>query len=306
MMLNIKNMTDCLKEPTPIQVGLALFMCLCGWLACGSSPSSVRVSNSDLNYNLDQPGTVITITDDNLKEISGLSPTDQPSVFCALADEKGMVFFVDVAQGGSITRRVAFANDGDFEGVEMVDRTLWAVTSKGKLFKITDWEKEGQTPVVATFDLGLSKENDIEGLCYHPTQKILLVACKEDPEQNVPRHIWGVDTGTGQRRSVPAYTIQPDAVDRLVPHDSDDKKRFFSTSGIAVHPQTNELYVISSALKRLIVLDSSGQIKHGVRLNKKVLPQPEGIAFDSKGNLIISSEGKNEEQGQILIFGQKK
>jgi uncharacterized protein YjiK len=301
-------MTDLYKGLTPWQMGLAFFVGLILLVACGSKTSTnaiqpeSKINAIDLPYNLEQPNTIITITEAGLKEISGLSPTDQPNVFCALADEKGEVFFVNVTEGGRIVRRVPFIDSGDFEGIEMVDRTLWAVTSKGKLFKITAWDQEGKVPVVTSFDLGLSKENDVEGLCYHPGKKILLVACKEDPEQNVPRQIWGFDPVKGQLLQPAVYTINPVEVDRLVPHDSDDKKRFFSTSSIAVHPLTNELYATSSALKRLIVLDENGQLKTGVRLNKKILPQPEGIAFDAKGNLILSSEGKNEDQGQILIF----
>jgi uncharacterized protein YjiK len=63
---------------------------------------------------------------------------------------------------------------------------------------------------------------------------------------------------------------------------------------------TGDVYVISSALKRLIVLDyTTGAIRYAVRLNKKLLPQPEGIAFDAEGNLHLSSEGK---KGEGLVF----
>jgi uncharacterized protein YjiK len=308
MMRIFQFMTDLYKGLTPWQMALALFVGLILLISCGSKTSTnatrahASARATDLPYQLEQPNTIITITEPDLKEISGLSPTDQTNVFCALADEKGELFFVDIDEGGKIVRRIPFIDSGDFEGVEMVDHTLWAVTSKGKLFKITAWDREGQAPTVTSFDLGLTKENDVEGLCYHPAKKILLIACKEDPEQDIPRQIWGFDPVKGLLIQPAIYTIDPIAVDRLVPHDSDDKKRFFSTSGIAIHPWTSELYVISSALKRLIVLDEAGQLKTAVRLSKKILPQPEGIAFDTKGNLIISSEGKNDDQGQILIF----
>jgi len=66
------------------------------------------------------------------------------------------------------------------------------------------------------------------------------------------------------------------------------------------------VYVLSSALKRLVVLNyNDGTIRYAVRLDKKILPQPEGISFDQEGNLYLSSEGKKGE-GQVLRFDVQK
>ncbi|MCC7244226.1 MAG: SdiA-regulated domain-containing protein, partial [Saprospiraceae bacterium] len=93
---------------------------------------------------------------------------------------------------------------------------------------------------------------------------------------------------------------------RLVPDGPEDKPNFFSPSGIAIHPKTGEIFVISTAKKRLVVLDyTTGQIRFAVRLDKKVMPQPEGISFDAAGNLLISSEGKKGE-GLLLKFNYRK
>jgi uncharacterized protein YjiK len=66
------------------------------------------------------------------------------------------------------------------------------------------------------------------------------------------------------------------------------------------------VYVISAALKRLVVLNKeTGKIISANRLEKKLLPQPEGIAFDRDGNLHLSSEGKKGE-GLLLKFNYIK
>jgi len=95
-------------------------------------------------------------------------------------------------------------------------------------------------------------------------------------------------------------------VNELLPYLDQEKHHYFSPSGIAVHPITGDVYVLSTALKRLVVLDyTTGKIRYAVRLDKKVLPQPEGIAFDSEGNLFLASEGKKGE-GMLLRFNLQK
>jgi uncharacterized protein YjiK len=73
-----------------------------------------------------------------------------------------------------------------------------------------------------------------------------------------------------------------------------------------VHPKTKDIYLISTALKRMVVLNAvDGTIRFAARLDKNLLPQPEGIAFDETGNLYLSSEGKKKE-GLMLKFNYQK
>lgn len=255
-------------------------------------------------YQLDRPTQIINLVYPELQEISGLGATDQPGVFCAIADEKGEIFFIDGNGGGTILQRVLFRDKGDFEGVEMTDNCLYAVKSNGELFEIAHWKRS--KPKVTTYKTFLKKANDVEGLGYDKKRHALLLACKEMPDSAYARHVYAFDLRTKQLLETPVFTIQPEQVNELVPYAPDEKHTFFSPSGIAVHPKTGDLYVISTALKRLIVLDyDSGEIRHAMRLDKKLLPQPEGISFDADGNLFIASEGKKGE-GLLLRFDYLK
>ena len=251
-----------------------------------------------LPYDLANPSHIINLVSEDLREISGLSPTDSQGQYLAINDERGEIFFIDGTAGGAITRRVAFRDKGDFEGVEMVGHCLYAVKSKGDIFEIGRWKRK--KIVVHEYDTPLGKDDDVEGLAYDLKRNALLVACKGNPDSSYARRVFAFDLVQKQLGEQPVYLIDPLEVDRLVPPDAEDKANFFSPSGIAVHPITRDVYVLSSAKKRLVVLDyDSGAIKYAIRLNKKLLPQPEGIAFDPNGDLILSSEGK---KGEGLVY----
>ncbi len=253
-----------------------------------------------LPYDLANPSHVINLVSEDLREISGLSPTDTPGQYLAIADEKGEIFFIDGAAGGAITRRVLFRDKGDFEGVELAGQCLYAVKSNGDVFEIGRWKRK--SPTVHEYQTHLNKEDDVEGLGYDPKRHALLLACKGNPDSSNLRRIYAFDLETNRLSDQPVYTIDPLEVDRLVPNGPEDKSNFFSPSGVALHPITRDIYVLSSAKKRLIALDhDSGKIKFAVRLDKKMLPQPEGLSFDRNGDLVLSSEGK-EGEGIVIRF----
>ncbi|MFN0034227.1 MAG: SdiA-regulated domain-containing protein [Saprospiraceae bacterium] len=289
----------------PLALGLAFIafvLCFCNAKqpSAAPSPEFAIVTDSLLPYDLQNPSLSINLASEALKEISGLSPTDSAGIYLAIADERGEVFFIDGNGGGAVSRRILFREKGDFESVEMVGKTIWAAKSNGDLFEITDWEKS--PPKVEEFETPLKKTDDVEGLAYDPWRNALLLACKANPDSLYPRRIYAFDLKTKTLGETPAYTIQPEEVNALVPYNETEKHDYFSPSGLAVHPLTGDVYVISTALKRLVVLDyKTGKIKAAQRLDKKILPQPEGISFDPAGNLLLSSEGK-EGQGLLLKF----
>lgn len=263
-------------------------------------PYSPVHPQDSLPYRLAAPSLVINLVSGDLQEISGLSPTDEPGVFCAVSDEKGEILFIDGAGGGAILRRILFREKGDFEGVERAGKCLYALKSDGDLFEIAHWQ-QGQ-PKVTVYKTPLTKADDVEGLGYDARRHALLLACKGNPDSSAPRRVYAFDLQTYQLDTAPVYTVNPLEVNELIPYGTDDKPHFFSPSGIAVHPLTGDIYILSSALKRLVVLDyGTGAIRYAARLDKKMLPQPEGIGFDPAGNLFIGSEGKKGE-GLLLRF----
>jgi uncharacterized protein YjiK len=301
-------------QERPFVFGLIPFLFSAAFSLSAVSPSCTQnkansVKNTPtgfvLPYQLDAPDQRFPLLHPDLQEISGLSTMSDPNSLCAISDEKGQFFVLALNDNCNITQKISFRDKGDFEGIEAVGDTIYCIKSDGDLFQLTNW-KNNPTPSVQEFKLDL-KDHDIEGLCYDAPRRRLLLAGKEDPETNSGRPIWAFDLNTKTRSPRPVLTIDPKQVDGFVDNNDDSGKvRYFSTSGIAVHPTTGDIYAVSTALKRLCVLDAAtGVVKAAVRIDKNVLGQPEGITFTPDGTLYISSEAKKSEAA-ILRFKMKK
>jgi len=297
-------MTSTLQSSLFLAIGL---LCVSAIGCCASKqtqPAEKKASAPNAYpYHLDAPTAVVTLSSPLLREISGIGPGETPETVVAIADELGEAYVLNT-ESGAILRKVFFRDRGDFEGVEAVGDVLYAIKSDGELYVIRDWT-QGNTEA-RMVQTPLKKSDDIEGLAFDPKRNALLIACKNDPDSDAVRAIYAFDLKQDRMDTVPAYRIDPRAIDRMAPTEPDEKPNFFSPSGLAIHPLRKEIYVLSSAKKRLAVLDyDSGALLHVYRLDKNILPQPEGIAFDRSGNLLIASEGKKAE-GLLLRFDYNK
>ncbi len=267
-----------------------------------SGQSATEISDYAFPYDLQAPDTVLMLSQPELQEISGLSATGQPGILCAVSDERGEVFFLDAASG-KVIHRLFFREKGDFEGVEKVDDQIYAVRSNGQVYKIQKLKR--RNPRITCYETFLTKEDDVEGLGYDQQRHALLLACKGIPDSAHKRYIYTFDLKSQRLLDTPAYWIDPRLINEQIPYTEDEKPHFFSPSGIALHPHTGDVYIISTALKRLIVLDyTTGALRYAARLDRALMPQPEGIAFDADGRLFIASEGKKGD-GRLLRFSPK-
>ena len=281
--------------------------------------SSKPVKNNDVYhfpYNLQKPNKQFELAN-RLKEISGLSLSTRGDLLYGVQDEKATVYLIDKNKG-SVIRTHKFGKEGDFEGVEAVGGKVFAVKSSGTIYEIDQLGKKKQK--VSKFNTFLSKENDVEGLCYDASSNELLLACKGRPavgktskELRYTKCVYSFNLSTKRLNETPRYIISLDEIQQYLEKTSvvkeldkllnfftgEQDNLTFNPSGIAIHPITKEVYVISSAGKVLIVLSRKGKIQHIEKLDRKMHQQPEGIAFDRSGNLFISNEGK---YGHAILY----
>lgn len=269
---------------------------ICLTILCACEPEKKKQAQQEatifqhinLPYHFETPSDKYDLPD-KLKEISGLSYYKSNQLIC-VNDEEGKIFIYDINEK-KIVDKIPFGKDGDYEGVEVVGDEVFVLKSNGKLkgFKIGEaFERE--------IDCSEPEVIDYEGLGYDPKSNYLLLVAKERTKE--------VD----DKKMVYAYDFERKILFKhiAIPQEQiidDANGKDFRPSGIAVHPNTGQIFIIASAGKKLLILSKKGQKEALISLNPKIYRQPEGICFSPNGDLFISSEGKNGN-GYILRFIQ--
>ena len=265
-------------------------------------------------YNLSKPDGNFRLSK-KLIEISGLSLSPDGQQLIAVNDEEGKIFYLN-KNDGEIEREVKFGKGGDYEGIEAVGDKIYVVKSNGDLYKVKDLDKE--EPDTKDYNTKLNSKYDVEGLAYDMPQNRLLLACKgkagDGKDMKGIRAIYGFDLEENKVTEQPVYTIDRDMigtyfksesvsqrlVDFLTPQYAADA---FAPSGIAIHPKTSDICMVSSIGKLFVMLTPSGEIKYMEKLDASIFKQPEGICFDKDGTLFISTEGKGG-RGKLYRFSE--
>ena len=274
------------------------------------TPKTIELSPGHaLPYNLDQPDRSVELAKE-LEEISGLSMEASGEYFWGVQDEKGKLYKIKL-DNGKIEKEIKFHKSGDYEGVEAIGKEIYVVKSTGTLYQVKQPGESGQQ--TKKFNYFLSRENDVEGLTYDPRYHRLLLACKGLPatgesfdEIRQKKVVYSFDLKSKTLAPDPVYTIHLGKIrEYLDAHPAlrryEKLKEFFSAgkenltfnpSAIAIHPVNDNIYILSSVGKVLLVIDRSGKIVTIEKMDKKIHRQPEGITFSADGTLYIANEGK--------------
>lgn len=263
----------------------------------GSCPSSAqdgyKLSKPDKRYELP----------DRLTEISGLTYLGSKEIAC-IQDEKGNLYRFDLKKEDA-DKWCDFGEDGDYEALEYVDGIAYVLRSDGALYRISNPGSESES--VEYQKSPIKKGYDLEGLGYDPAENRLLIATKSLPgeagakmDDEGIREIFAYDLQEQEWVEKPALRIDLGKINRAL-EKRGNKDIKFRPSALAVHPITNEFYILSSVGNQLLVFDRKGRLSEQHNLKKELFRQPEGICFDSDGDLYISNEGRSKK-AYILRF----
>jgi uncharacterized protein YjiK len=188
----------------------------------------------------------------------------------------------------------------DFEGIAVVKDSFFLVTSSGVIYKFSYLDNEKNVDY-KKFKTILSTKYNVEGLCYDKATNSLLLACKEYSGKNLKDYkaIFTFDLSKYKLQEEPRFLINLDSLKNKF------KINNFSPTGIEVHPNSGNVFILSSHEKAIVELSSNGNLLNAVKLKSKNHRQPEGIAFLSDLTLLISDEGQNKK-GKLTIIPYTK
>lgn len=305
----MKRSSERLQKPL-LAILASLIILLFGFCKQEGKTKKMENENNDQltisGYDLKHPSQSWKLPE-QLKEISGIVKLGGDSLL-AIEDLHASLYFIKLQNsGGSVIATLPFAANQkdkfDIEDVAMIGDTIYALWSHASVFKIWNWRSKIQSKEFTTF---LDKKNNTEGLAYDPVSGNLLIACKkesgDEDEKKTSRAVYEFDVKAGVLKTNPFLLVERKDFKKFIA----DKVEFFP-SGLAVHPVTHDIYIISTRGNKCIACYShSGQLKSFEYLDKDMLPQPEGICFDAAANLYISTEGKHGEAASIYKFGKAK
>ena len=224
-----------------------------------------------------------------LNEISGIGLLNDSMMVCQ-EDENGLLYLYNLSTN-QIDKTIPFGKPNDYEDLAIVGSDIFVLQSNGTIVQVANYL---EMPVVTRFKTALTGKNDTEGLCYDPTTNQLLLSCKENEDE--PGQVRG-------KKLIYAFSLKEKILSAkpMLAFEEPD----FAPAGLAVHPVSHHIFVLSSKKKRLIELSREGTLINRYDLKSNFFIQPEGLTILANGNVYISNEGKGG-RANILLFKFKQ
>jgi uncharacterized protein YjiK len=264
-------------------------------------------------YDFNKPDETIVLPQE-LSEISALTDVTN-DILASVQDENGIIYFISIKER-KVLYQWKLLPDGDYEGLTYNDSTFYILRSDAMLFT---YSVRSHTLDSAHLEIPVSNN---EGLGWDHMNNYLLISCKSNPESDTNtrdlRLIYGWYPSEKRLTGQPVLQLSVKSINdyakvKGIPMEMRTKKTGesiakplqFRPSSIAVHPVTNEYYILSANSSLILVLDRNKNIKNLVKLDPALFPKPEGITFLKNGRLIISNEGK-EQEPDLKVFNYKR
>ncbi|WP_225872533.1 SdiA-regulated domain-containing protein [Pedobacter polaris] len=291
-----------MEKSTLILLGFIVITISFSIISCAQKKAKGAGEENPKGYDLSKPEKYIM--PDILQEISGIAFDKGKNDFVyAQQDEDGSLFKLPLGTKDETVTK--FAKKGDYEDVAIIQGWAVLLKSNGELYSFQLSETKNTETTNVKVSENLVPKGEYEGMyADEATGKVYLLckSCKVDKDtKNSSGYILDLQKD-GSFKAAGNFTIDVSSVDKM----SGKKKGSFHPSALAINPLTKEWYIVSSVNKALVVTDANFKIKSVYHLSSNEFNQPEGIAFDSSGNLYISNEGSETTGGNILRFNYKK
>ncbi len=247
-------------------------------------------------YDLDNP-TIINLPL-QLNEISGISFYQKDTSLFSIVDEDGILYKIYLNRNYTV-ESWRFDKKHDFEDVVLHDSIFYVLISNGDVEQLK-FNGNAISSTKAVFPGADKQANEFETLYYDDKKGFVLICKKCEDDKKKAVSAYGYNAAT-QTYTPNIFQINVLPIDEML----GEQKMHLKPSAAAVNPVTNELYVLCSVNKLLVVTDRDGNFKNVFTLDDKVYKQPEGITFLPNGDMIISNESHEEGAATLLILKRK-
>lgn len=232
-----------------------------------------------------------------LAEISGLAATPSGRMF-GHGDEWGIVYELDPARE-RLVKAFALGEPtvtDDFEGIAIADGRFYLVTSRGRIYEAAEGE-DGERVLYNTYDTGLRRQCEIEGLAHEPSDKSLLLLCKNPLSEELFHHVaifrWSIAT----RALMPGPPVMIRLDDLTAPLGI----KSFQPSALERNPVTGT-YILAAAIQHALAeIRLDGTVLSVRQLPARHHRQIEGLTFGSDLELVLADEGGGG-RGRLTIY----
>lgn len=267
------------------------FLILFVFSACGEK---VFITKSPPGYDLNKPEVAKLPLE--LDEISGLAYYPKDSSIFAIADDTRAIY--KIKPDLSILQW-KFKGGVDFEDLVIVDSSFYLLQSTGDIKEVS-FSETGVVNEAYKFPKAYGK-GEFEILYSDTTANQLVLVCKDCKVDNTKSLSTFTFNTLTKQYSDSSYKINV----RDIKLNSEGGTPRFKPSAAALHPLTQDLYIISAVNNCLVVTDNKGGFKGVYFLTKKIFKQPEGLTFAPNGDMYISNEFAESGRSQILKYTYK-
>jgi hypothetical protein len=171
--------------------------------------------------------------------------------------------------------------------VACLDSTVVLLDTKQKLYFM---EATLVKEVAPSLEIG-QEEATFELLCFHPNSKrLLLLEERNIGSENEQYAIQTLRFGSQKISETPLFQFDQAAIISFIQQTQDlslDEVFTFDPVSMAVHPQTNELYILSST-GSVLTLDQQGNFLTFQQIDLQKISQPRVLSFDQNGDLLLA------------------
>lgn len=283
---------------------LFVFIYLFVAAGCNSVQHNINLPSSE--YDLNKPEKLIL--SDVLAEISGINFYPKDSSVFAISDETGFLYKIHIKKG-FLVEKWGFDKKHDYEDVIQYDSSFYVLESNGNIEKLNVVPRSnasGRDTMLnrrSIFPGNNILKREFESLYYDEEYKGIVMICKdcEDDDLNFTT-AWLYDP-VANKYTPSIFRIDLAPIAKKIGVENIK----FRPSAAAVNPVTNDIWIISSTNRLIIIIDHKGNMKNVYTLNTKIFSMPEGITFTPWGDLLVSNEAVDKySSATLLIFKPKK